>query len=107
MQTIEITDSNFQSEVLNSDIPVLIDFGAVWCGPCKAIAPIVDQLAIDYQNKLKVGKIDVDDNRDTAIKFGIRSVPTVLIFKNGKEVDRILGGFSRGQIEEKIKAYLD
>ena len=106
MPLIEITDANFATEVEQSDIPVLIDFWAVWCGPCKMIAPIVEELVQEYDGKIKVGKLDVDNNQQTAMKFGIRSIPTLLIFKNGSVVDTLIGAVSKGQIIEKLDAQL-
>jgi len=88
---LEINDGNFDSEVLGSKEPFLLDFSAVWCGPCKALAPIVEKVADEYKGKVKVGKLDIDDSPGVASKFGIRSVPTVLIFKDGKESGRHVG----------------
>ena len=107
MSLIEITDTNFATEVEQSDVPVLIDFWAVWCGPCKMVAPIVEELANEYDGKVKIGKLDVDNNQQTAMKFGIRSIPTLLIFKDGKVVDTIIGAVPKGQIAEKLKAQLN
>jgi thioredoxin 1 len=87
----KVTDSSFDTEVLKSDRPVLLDFTATWCGPCKALAPIVEDVAREYDGKLKVAKLDIDDSPQTASRFGIRGVPTVLVFKNGKEVARQVG----------------
>ena len=106
MKTVEITDENFESEVINSDKPVLIDFWAVWCGPCKAIAPIVEELSVEYEGKIKVGKLNVDDNQQTSIRFGVRSIPTLLIFKNGKLADTIIGAVPKSNIVNKLKAVL-
>ena len=106
MKPVEITDENFESEVINSDKPVLIDFWAVWCGPCKAIAPIVEELSVEYEGKLKVGKLNVDDNQQTSIRFGVRSIPTLLIFKNGKLADTIIGAVPKSNIVNKLKAVL-
>ena len=106
MKTVEITDENFEAEVINSDKPVLIDFWAVWCGPCKAIAPIVEELSVEYEGKLKVGKLNVDDNQQTSIKFGVRSIPTLLIFKNGKLADTIIGAVPKSNIVNKLKSVL-
>lgn len=106
MQPIEITDANFEKEVLNSDIAVLIDFWAVWCGPCKMIAPIINELAIEYEGKIKVGKLDVDNNQNTSITYGIRSIPTLLIFKDGKMVDQIVGAVQKSFIVDKIKGHI-
>ena len=105
-QLIELTDNNFEKEVEQSDIPVLIDFWAIWCSPCKMIAPIVEELAKDYDGKLKVGKLDVDNNRQTAIKFGIRSIPTLLLFKDGHVADQIVGVTAKANLVNKINAIL-
>lgn len=106
MKPVTITDANFESEVIKSDIPVLIDFWATWCGPCKAIAPIVEDLANEYNGKVKIGKVDVDDNQQTAIKYGIRSIPTLLIIKNGKVDDMIVGAVPKAQIVKKLNTTL-
>jgi len=102
MKAITITDENFDQEVLKSDKPVLIDFWATWCGPCKMIAPIVEELVDEYEGKAKIGKLDVDNNQQTAIKFGVRSIPTILIFKNGKLKDTIIGAVPKIQIVQKL-----
>ena len=107
MALVEITDDNFDTEVKNSDVPVLIDFWAVWCGPCKMIAPIVEELAGEYDGKAKIGKLDVDNNQKVAMQFGIRSIPTLLIFKGGEMVDQIVGAVPKAHIEEKLKAQLN
>jgi thioredoxin len=91
VNVLEINDLNFESEVLKSSLPFLLDFGAVWCGPCKALAPIVDKLANEFKGKARVGKLDVDDSPATATKFGIRSVPTVLVFRDGKVAGQLVG----------------
>lgn len=106
MKPVEITDANFESEVLKSDKPVLIDFWAVWCGPCKLIAPIVEELATEYDGKIKIGKLDVDSNQQTSIKFGVRSIPTLLLFKDGNLKDTIIGAAPKSKIVEKINAVL-
>ncbi len=106
MHPLEITDANFAAEVEQSDVPVLLDFWAVWCGPCKMIAPIVEELAGEYQGKAKIGKVDVDNNPGVAGKFGIRSIPTLLIFKGGQVVDQIVGAVPKGHIVEKLNAYV-
>ena len=106
MKPVTITDANFESEVIKSDIPVLIDFWATWCGPCKAIAPIVEDLAKEYDGKVKIGKVDVDDNQQTAIKYGVRSIPTLLLFKEGKVNDMIVGAVPKMQIVKKLESAL-
>jgi thioredoxin 1 len=106
MKPIEITDDNFEAEVVKSDKPVLIDFWAVWCGPCKLIAPIVEELAAEYDGKIKIGKLDVDNNQQTSIKFGVRSIPTLLLFKNGQLKDTIIGAVPKKNIVEKLNSVL-
>ena len=106
MKPVTLTDANFESEVIKADIPVLIDFWATWCGPCKAVAPIVEDLANEYNGKIKIGKVDVDENQQTAIKYGIRSIPTLLIIKNGKVNDMIIGAVPKAQIAKKLNAAL-
>jgi thioredoxin 1 len=99
---IEVTDANFEEEVVQSDKPVIVDFWAVWCGPCKMIAPIMEEFASEYKEKVKIAKIDVDNNPNTAVKFGIRSIPTVLYFKDGKIVEQIIGAYPKAHFEEKL-----
>ncbi len=106
MKPVEITDQNFETEVVKSDKPVLIDFWAVWCGPCKLIAPIVEELASEYEGKVKIGKLDVDSNQQTSIKFGVRSIPTLLLFKDGNLKDTIIGAVPKSKIVEKLNAAL-
>jgi thioredoxin 1 len=103
---IEVNDATFDQEVLQSEQPVLVDFWAVWCGPCKAIAPIVDDLATAYAGKLKVVKVDVDKNGATPSRYGIRGIPALLIFKGGKVADQIVGYVPREVIEEKVNRVL-
>jgi thioredoxin 1 len=100
---LEVNDANFDQEVLKSDQPVLVDFWAVWCGPCKAIAPIVDGVAATYAGKLKVAKVNVDQNGATPSRYGIRGIPALLFFKGGKVADQIVGYVPQDVIEEKIK----
>lgn len=106
MKPVTITDTNFDTEVIKSEIPVLIDFWATWCGPCKAIAPIVEDLAKEYDGKIKIGKLDVDYNQQSAIKYGVRSIPTLLIFKGGKVADMVVGAVPKTHIVQKLNAVL-
>lgn len=106
MNAIEFTDANFDQEVLKSDVPVLVDFWAVWCGPCKMIAPLVEELAGEYQGKVKVGKVDVDNNPNISVTYGIRSIPTLLIFRDGKIVDQIIGAVPKQALAQKLDAQL-
>jgi thioredoxin len=102
----ELTDDNFESEVLKSDIPTLVDFWAVWCGPCKQIAPTVDALAEEYKGRLKVAKMDVDHHQLVPQRFGIKSIPTLLIFKGGKVVGQLVGAAPRSKLEAEIQKHL-
>jgi thioredoxin 1 len=107
MKPVELNETNFEQEVLKANIPVLIDFWAVWCGPCKMIAPIVDELAIEYDGKLKIGKVDVDNNQQIAMQYGIRSIPTLLVFKSGKVVEQIVGAAPKKALIEKLSKHLN
>jgi thioredoxin 1 len=103
---VEVTDSTFEQEVLQSKQPVLVDFWAVWCGPCKAIAPIVEELAGEYEGQLKVMKLDVDENPRTAMAYGVQSIPTLLVFKDGKPAERIVGALPKRAIVDKLQSML-
>ena len=96
------SDENFENEVLNSETPVLVDFWAPWCGPCRIIAPVVEELSETYEGKLKVGKLNVDDNQKTSMKFGIRSIPTLLVFKDGEVAEQIIGAVHKKEIERVV-----
>ena len=102
--TLEFTDENFSAEVLNSDTPVLVDFWAEWCGPCKQLAPLVEDASEEFKDKIKVCKMDVDANRETAAEYGIRSIPTLMIFENGELVGTEIGALSKLQLEEFIRS---
>ncbi len=104
--TITVNDENFDDEVLQSDIPVLVDFWAEWCGPCKVVGPTIEALAADYQGKVKVAKLNVDNNPDTAGRFGVRSIPTLIIFKDGEAQQAAIGVKPKGQLAELIETYL-
>ena len=104
--TININDENFSEEVLRSDIPVLVDFWAEWCGPCKVVGPTIEALAADYAGKVKVAKLNVDDNPQAAGRFGVRSIPTLIVFKDGEAQQAAIGVKPKGQLAELIEKYL-
>lgn len=105
-KALEVTDNTFEQEVVQSTQPVLVDFWAVWCGPCKAIAPIVEELASEYEGRLKVMKLDVDDNPRTASAYGVQSIPTLLVFKDGKPAERIVGAVPKKVIADKLQSVM-
>jgi thioredoxin 1 len=101
-EPIEVNDASFDAEIKKSEIPVLIDFWAVWCGPCRSISPIIHELADDFEGKAKICKVDVDNAQQVAAEYGIRSIPTLVFVKNGEEVDRIIGVVPKAAIVEKL-----
>lgn len=103
---VELSDSVFESEVINSDIPVLVDFWAPWCGPCKALAPVIDEISRDFDGQVKVGKVNVDENPEISMKFGIRSIPTLIVFKNGDVLEQVIGAVPKSEIEKAIQKAL-
>jgi thioredoxin 1 len=106
-KTFEVTEANFQSEVLESQQPVLVDFWATWCGPCRMIAPIVEELANEYDGKLRVGKLDADENPNVLIEYGVMGIPTLILFKGGEPVERITGYQPKAKIQPKIENHLN
>ena len=103
MAEITLTTSNFEKEVLESDLPVLVDFWADWCGPCKMLAPTIEEIAKEYEGKVKVGKVNIDEFAQLAIKYGVASIPTVILFKDGQVVDKSVGFVPKSSIEEMLK----
>ncbi len=103
---LEVTDETFDTEIMNSEIPALVDFWATWCGPCRMVSPVVEELANDYKGKIKVAKMDVDQNRQTPVKFGIRAIPTLIFFKGGEVAQTIVGAQPKSHIEEELKKLL-
>ena len=103
---LTVTDGTFKESVLQSDKPVLVDFWAPWCGPCRMLSPVIEQLHNEFEGKAVIGKVNVDDNQQIAVEYGIRSIPTLLIFKNGELVDKLTGVFPKEVIAEKLSAYL-
>ncbi len=104
--TVTVLDATFKSEVLDSQTPVLVDFWATWCAPCRAIAPALEELATQYKGQLKIAKVDVDENQGIAQQFGIRSIPTLLMFKGGKVVEQLVGAAPKAKLEDAIKKAL-
>ncbi|MBU1001339.1 MAG: thioredoxin [Proteobacteria bacterium] len=101
---LQVTDSNFEAEVLQSDIPVLVDFWAPWCGPCRAMGPVVDELANEFSGQIKVAKMNVDESQATPSKYGIRAIPTLILFKGGEVLEQVTGAVSKSSIKEMISS---
>ena len=105
-KTVEISDNDFESEVLQSDVPVLVDFWAPWCGPCKAIAPLLEELAEEYGGKIKVAKVNVDDNKESATKYNVRGIPNLILFKDGESQEQIVGAVAKQELVKAIDKVL-
>jgi thioredoxin 1 len=103
---LQVTDDSFDDEIINSDLPVMVDFWAEWCGPCKMVGPVVEELAQEYEGKIKMAKMDVDKNRQTPVRFGIRNIPTLIMFKGGEVVQTIVGAQTKNQLDEELKKLL-
>ncbi|MBW2143570.1 MAG: thioredoxin [Deltaproteobacteria bacterium] len=103
---LQVTDDSFDDEIINSDMPVMVDFWAEWCGPCKMVGPVVEELAQEYEGKIKIVKMDVDKNRQTPVRFGIRNIPTLIMFKGGEVVQTIVGAQTKNQLDEELKKLL-
>ncbi len=104
--TLEFNDSNFEAEVENASVPVLVDFWAEWCGPCQILGPVIDELATEYDSKVRVGKLNIDDAQATAGRFGVQSIPTVILFHEGKEIDRIVGLRPKADFQKRLESVL-
>ena len=103
---LQVTDDNFDAEIMNSELPAMVDFWAEWCGPCRMVGPVVEELANEYQGKIKVAKMDVDKNRQTPARFGIRNIPTLILFKGGEVANTIVGAHPKSSIEDELKKLL-
>mgnify|MGYP001319475611 CR=1 FL=1 len=103
---LEITDGNFDAEVIKNDLPVLVDFWATWCGPCRMIAPLIDELAVEYEGRMRFGKVDTDKHQQYASQLGVSSIPALFIFKNGEVVDRIIGALPKSKLKSRIDPHV-
>ncbi|MCJ7810144.1 MAG: thioredoxin [Desulfobulbaceae bacterium] len=103
---LQVKDANFEEEIVQSDIPAMVDFWAEWCGPCKTVGPVVEELAKEYQGKIKIAKMNVDENRETPAKFGIRNIPTLILFKDGKVAQTIVGAYPKSHLDGELKKLL-
>jgi len=106
MALVHLTDKNFEKEVLKSDLPVVVDFWAEWCGPCRMVTPVVEELAKEYENKVKIGKVDVDESPATASRYGIMSIPTLMFFKGGQIMGQLVGAVNKSELKKKIESNL-
>jgi thioredoxin 1 len=107
VNTLTLNDSSFDSDVLNSAVPVLVDFWAEWCGPCRMMEPTIDSIATEYAGKIKVGKLNVDDNGGTAMRYGIRGIPTLLLFKGGRVVEQRVGAVGKSEVQKMLEPHLE
>ncbi len=103
---LQVTDDSFDDEIMNSEMPAMVDFWAEWCGPCKMVGPVVEELAQEYEGKIKIAKMDVDKNRETPVRFGIRNIPTLIMFKGGQVVQTIVGAQTKSNLDEELKKLL-
>jgi thioredoxin 1 len=103
---VAVTDANFETEVLRGNVPVVVDFWAEWCGPCRLVEPVLDELAAEYGDRIKITKLNVDENPTTSAKFGVRSIPTIMFFKGGQLVDRVIGAASKADLKKRFDAAL-